>query len=238
MWARKVLIVLYIEGDRNHWEMMSTVEFDFNKLQNIYKEALQSEDKTLAVNVKIGRGNFSLMMFLSDEDQDAKDMLYVFLGNINKLLRLKLYGSHYRGTFRAYINEDNKKDLISELKLEGNASQPFDFVRFLNQLNDSVPDSLPVLDKIKIIRQHKNIINAVSPVDERDKTVFDGIMQLEEGIKKPRDKTLRKLYLYTDTNPEIVTEFIRMLKSKNMTTKWTTPDKKRQGVSIEAIMRK
>lgn len=216
---------------------MSAVEFDFDKLQNIYREALKSEDKTLAVDVRIGKGKFLLMMFLSNEDQDAKDKLYVFLGNTSKILRLKLYGSHYRGTFRAYINKENEEDLINELKLERNAGWPFDFGRFLRQLNDSIPDSLPVPEKIKIMRQHRDTINGISPVDERDKTEFDGLLQLEKGVKRPRDKTLRKLYMYTNTKPEVVSEFIKILKSRNMTIRWTTPDRKRQGVNIESFLR-
>ena len=217
---------------------MSPETFDFTGLQNIYREALKSDDKTLAVDVKIGKGKFLLMMFLSDEDQDAKDRLYIFLGNMNKILRLKLYGSHYKGAFLAYINEDNRRDLINELRLEGNGAQPFDFNKFLNQLNASIPDSMPVSKKIRILRQHKDTINSISPFDDSDKTVFDGPMQLEKGVKKPKDKTLRKLYVYTDTEPEIVSSFIKILRSKNKTVRWTRPERKREGVNVESIMKK
>lgn len=50
-------------------------------------------------------------------------------------------------------------------------------------------------------------------------------MRLPES-KKPQDKTLRKLYVYTDGNVEDIAELIQLLKKFNMTVAWTTKDKK------------
>ncbi|ALP38218.1 hypothetical protein ASL14_20620 [Paenibacillus sp. IHB B 3084] len=44
--------------------------------------------------------------------------------------------------------------------------------------------------------------------------------------KKPQDKTLRKLYVYTDGAVEDIAELIQLLKKFNMTVAWTTKDKK------------
>ena len=54
---------------------MSTIEYNFIRLKNIYEEALRSYDKSVAFDVKIGRGRFLILMFLSEADES--DSLYI-----------------------------------------------------------------------------------------------------------------------------------------------------------------
>ena len=44
------------------------IEFNFNRLQNLYIATLHSFDKAMAFDIDIGRGRFLFMMYLSDED--------------------------------------------------------------------------------------------------------------------------------------------------------------------------
>lgn len=71
---------------------MSTIEYNFIRLKNIYEEALRSYDKSVAFDVKIGRGRFLILMFLSEADE--RDSLFVYMRNTMVMRKLKMYGSH------------------------------------------------------------------------------------------------------------------------------------------------
>ena len=200
--------------------------FNFSGLKEIYAEAWKSDDKTIAFEIQNGKGRFLFMMLLSKEDKEAKDNLFIFLKNTNKMIQLKLYGSHRNGEFNTYIKDEDRDALIAELELTHSSGHSFSFINFLEQLNHDIPATLLLSHKINTLRNNKELLNRISPMDESQKTVFNGVMQLEKGVKTPRDKTLRKLYLYTDTDPELIAKFIQLLKQRNMTVKWTTPDKK------------
>lgn len=57
-------------------------------------------------------------------------------------------------------------------------------------------------------------------VDDADRTILIGLKNLPEG-NKPRDKTLRKLYLYVDGVTDEITSFLESIKSRNITLAWT-----------------
>lgn len=211
------------------------MQFNLSGLKNVYSEALNSEDKTMAFDLAIGRGRFLFLMLLSDEDKDSKDNLFIYLRTINRMIKLKLYGSHRNGVFTAYFKPEDENHIIEELQLGNNPNNPFDFERFLNQLNSIIPEHIPLNTKIDTLRDNREQLRNIQSTDESEKTVFDGVMQLEKGVKSPRERTLRKLYIYTETDPAVVSEFIRVLKKKNMTVKWTTPDRAR-GISIETFL--
>ena len=42
------------------------IEFNFNRLQNLYIATLHSFDKAMAFDIEIGRGRFLFMMYLSN----------------------------------------------------------------------------------------------------------------------------------------------------------------------------
>ncbi|WP_212734462.1 hypothetical protein [Paenibacillus terrae] len=213
------------------------ISFNFNNLNNVYSESILSDDKTLIFETYIGKGRFLFMMFLSDEDKDSKDKLFIYLRNTNKFTKpVKVYGNHSKGKFEVYIKDELKEDLIKELRLNSNSGS-FDFMRFLEQLNNSFPQTINRDHKIAELRKNKSIISELGVVDEADKTVLKNEVRLPKS-KKPQDKTLRKLYIYTDGAVEDITELIQLLKKFNMTVAWTTQDKKNNASNVKALLGK
>lgn len=216
---------------------MSTQIFNLSGLTNIYAEALNQDDHTLIFDINIGRGRFLFMMFFSDEDIESKDKLFIFLRNTHQIIKLKLYGSHKSGDFKIYIDDLTKEKLITELQLENTGGQ-FSFDRFLNELNNRIPKTLPLRDKVTLIRNNWNELKNhgfSNIVDEKEKTVLIGEKRVPLP-NKPQEKTLRKLYLYTEGDPEDVAELINLLKSVNMTVCWTTPDERRNPADIREMI--
>lgn len=209
---------------------MSTIEYNFIRLKNIYEEALRSYDKSVAFDVKIGRGRFLILMFLSEADE--RDSLFVYMRNTMVMRKLKMYGSHRNGDFKVYISDEVQMRMKAELQLkEGNAT--FDFERFLNEVNNAIPQEITMSQKVKTLRDNRNIIRTVG-IDEIEKTVLIGTKVLSKG--KPQDRTLRKLYMYTEESETVITEFIKNLKKANMTVAWTTEEQRFKAVDINAMI--
>ncbi|WLA08243.1 hypothetical protein MO328_18170 [Xanthomonas translucens] len=108
---------------------------------------------------------------------------------------------------------------------------------FLEQINRQIPSQLPLQSKIDKIREVWPHVRSklVDVVDEADKTNLLGIKKLPSG-SKPKDKTLRKLYVYANGNAAVITKFIDALKAANCTLAWTSRDVDQ--VSLEELMRK
>ncbi len=209
---------------------MSTIEYNFIRLKNIYEEALRSYDKSVAFDVKIGRGRFLILMFLSEADE--RDSLFVYMRNTMVMRKLKMYGSHRNGDFKVYISDEVQMRMKAELQLqEGNAT--FDFERFLNEVNNAIPQEITMSQKVKTLRDNRNIIRTVG-IDEIEKTVLIGTKVLSKG--KPQDRTLRKLYMYTEESETVITEFIKNLKKANMTVAWTTEEQRFKAADINAMI--
>lgn len=210
-----------------------TIKFNFNRLRNVYISTLNSYDKAVAFDIQVGKGKFLFMMYLSDEDEKNKDTLFIYMRNTNVLRKLKMYGNHFNGTFDVYLSEDIQEELTNELCLSPTGNT-FNFHRFLEQLNDKIPLKISPETKLKTLRNNRNIIKELGVVDEADKTVLIGHRQLTTG--HPRDKTLRKLYLYTNAHPSDIAQLIRLLKKFNMTVAWTTKDNKENAVDIHKLI--
>ncbi|MFV1006154.1 MULTISPECIES: hypothetical protein [Bacillus cereus group] len=207
-------------------------KFNFTNLQGVYLEGLVSDDKMTAFEININKGRFVFIMFLSEEDSARRDELYIHLRRINKIIKLKTYGNHLKGNFEVWIKEKEKEDIISELGLQKNGTT-FDFKLFLEQLNDKIPNTIPKEEKIKTIRANKGVISELG-IDENDKIILIGTKHLSIGT--PQDKTLRKLYLYTDSEVEIIEDFIERLKETNSTVAWTTEDKRKGAPDIRNLI--
>lgn len=209
---------------------MSTIEYNFIRLKNIYEEALRSYDKSVAFDVKIGRGRFLILMFLSEADE--RDSLFVYMRNTMVMRKLKMYGSHRNGDFKVYISDEVQMRMKAELQLkEENAT--FDFERFLNEVNNAIPQEITMSQKVKTLRDNRNIIRTVG-IDEIEKTVLIGTKVLSKG--KPQDRTLRKLYMYTEESETVITELIKNLKKANMTVAWTTEEQRFKAADINAMI--
>lgn len=196
-------------------------KFNLNGLKQIYLEALQRSDPTLAFEINHGCGRFVFMMFFSKEDKESKDRLFVHLRNTQVLLEIKMYGSHRNGDFFVYFNDGDQEAIIKELQLK-QGGQKFDINLFLEQINQMIPITLALQVKLDTIReiwpQVRSDLNKV--IDQADKTILMGIMNLPEG-KKPQDKTLRKLYVYTNGSAEVIANLITALKEAKVTLAWT-----------------
>ncbi|WP_195979894.1 hypothetical protein [Clostridium butyricum] len=210
-----------------------TIEFNFSKLKSVYIDALQSLDKTLEFDLQVGRGRFLFMMFLSEDDEESRDILFLYMRNTRVMKRIKLYGNHIKGTFKAYISEDIQECLIEELELR-HTGRSFNFMNFLNQLNEAIPEEISMDVKRQILKDNHNIISSLNVIADADKTVLIGYKKLSVG--RPQDKTLRKLYMYTNSSVQDIAELIGILKKMNMTVAWTTEESRYKEADIRRMI--
>ncbi|OBP14276.1 hypothetical protein A5320_16445 [Rheinheimera sp. SA_1] len=203
--------------------------YELSGLRGVFAEAIQRNEPTIVFELNNGRGKFLFMMFFDSEDESTKDQLFIFMRNTQRMVKLKLYGNHYKGQFYLYLEDYVKDWFKKELLIEnGNPNNKFDFESFFQGLNSSIPQALPLQSKIKKLRESWSEISGKLPkeiVEEEEKTILLGDKALPEG-HKPREKTLRKLYLYADGNADDITTLIENLKRLNRTVSWTNDIKK------------
>lgn len=212
---------------------MAKLVFNLSNLRNVYVQALHSPDMSLVFEIVIGNGHFLFMMFLSSEDKEMLDYLFVYMRNTRRLEKIKTYGSHRKGKFTIYVNNELKQHFIDELQLQPGNNE-FSFLGFLTQVNNAIPDRIDFREKIKVLRDNRNLITQIGGVDDAEKTILMGPMHLSVGT--PRDRTLRKLYAYTEGDPEEIDELIKTLKERNVTLRWTTPEKAAGYVNISKMI--
>jgi len=204
-------------------------KYELSGLKGVFKESIQRNEPTIVFELNNGRGKFLFMMFFDSEDEKTKDQLFIFMRNTQRMIKLKLYGNHYDGQFSLYLEEYVKDWFKKELLIEnGNPFNKFDFDSFFGKLNGSIPSSIPLQTKIVKIRESWADVASKLPkevVDEDEKTILLGDKALPSN-KKPREQTLRKLYLYSDGNADDITILINNLKKLNRTVAWTNDIKK------------
>lgn len=140
-------------------------------------------------------------------EDDEKDTLFLYMRNTLIMRKLKMYGSHKNGNFEFNI--------------------------FLYKLNEAIPLKGDRNQKVNILRNNRDVIQNVA-INDIDKTVLIGTKTLPKG--KPQDKTLRKLYMFTEESESIITEFISNLKNTNMTVAWTTEDQRFKAADINSLI--
>ena len=216
---------------------MNTTEFNLNGLKNIYNESLKRKEPTMVFEIKQGKGLFTFLMFFSDDDIESKDKLFLFLRRTNTLITFKLYGSHRNGDFKIYIDKRKKEQIIEELDIV-KSDNTFNFLNFLNSLNSSIPHELSLNEKIikfrEVWQSLKNKNEMSNILDQSDGTILCGVVRLPQN-KSPREKTLRKSYLFINAESSTISDLINNLKSKNITLAWTN-DEKQKGKSIADIL--
>ena len=207
-----------------------TIEFNFSRLKNVYFDALHSYDKSVAFDVTVGRGQFLFLMFLAEDDE--KDTLFLYMRNTLIMRKLKMYGSHKNGDFKFFISDEVQERMVAELQLKERKGS-FEFNTFLNQLNEAIPLKVDMNQKVNTLRNNRDVIQNVA-INDIDKTVLIGTKTLPKG--KPQDKTLRKLYIFTEESESTITEFISNLKKANMTVAWTTEDQRFRAADINSLI--
>lgn len=220
-------------------------EFNLSGLRQIWMDAYKKREPTLAFELHDGVGRFVFMMFFAEEDQETQnskhgqnDQLFVFLGNTNTLLQFKTYGSHRNGIFKIFVNRFDLLAIRKELGIQGGIV-PFNINRFLQNINSRIPQNLPLEKTIETLRREKKAFEEhpelKAHVDESSKIYLIGPKRLPPG-HHPREKTLRKLYIYLKHSSNTVAQFIRALKSVNQTVAWTD-DKSKANFDIFNMMR-
>ncbi|KRF55011.1 hypothetical protein ASG98_17975 [Bacillus sp. Soil531] len=207
---------------------MVDARYNLNNLFNIYIQA-EKETKTIIFESHIGRGRFLFMSFFADDDESTKDKIFLYLRNTNNMVSTKLYGNHSKGDFYIYPSKELQRKLVKELQLN-EGSGTFSFSAFMEQFNKSIPKSIPSELKVKLMRENSSAINQTGAIDEVEKIYLLSIKKLNIGT--PQDKTLRKLYMYTENNSKDIDLFIKVLKKVNYTTVWGTT-KPQKNVNIQ-----
>lgn len=198
--------------------------YELSGLKGIFNEAIQRNEPTIVFEINNGSGKFLFMIFFDSEDESTKDQLFIFMRNTQRMVKLKLYGNHYQGQFHLYLEEYVKGWFKKELLIDNaDSNNKFDFDNFFSSMNLSIPNALSLQAKITKIRESWRDVADKLPkevVDENEKTILLGDKALPEG-KRPRERTLRKLYLYSDGNADDITTLITNLKRLNRTVAWT-----------------
>ncbi len=219
-------------------------QFNLDGLHPLFSEALERNETTLIFEIRNGNGKFLFLMFFDHDDIKSQDQLFIYLKNTKVLMPVKLYGNHRGGQFFIYIDFDQEIKIRNELGInKGNIKDPFNpFIldEFLKDLNLSFPQTLPlqvIVDNFKsnldVIKENPDLSNKL--IDETDKTVLIGIVRLPKN-KTPRMKTLRKLYLYTDADPNDIDNLIGHLKRANITLAWTVPNSKNKPKNVQDLI--
>lgn len=149
--------------------------------------------------------------------------LFVLLAGTQKMLRFKLLGNHkIAGDFKVRLTEDDEQAIRAELGLGQAVGGPaFVLLDFLNKLNGMIPASIPLEAKVAVITDEKKAIeaNCNTYLDDASKVYLLGVRPLPDG-KRPREETLRKLYML-DAEPAAIAALIQNLKKIRWMTYWT-----------------
>ena len=156
--------------------------YNFTGMREIYSNAIRAKEPTIAFELRNGRGRFLFMMFFSEDDEESRDALFVFLLRTQVLLRLKMYGSHRKGDYNVYFTDTDILKIRQELELEQNTTL-FEFRRFLGGLNSQIPANIPFAEQIGTLRENRAIFQNDSRlrrvIDEESKIYFTGVIQLQ-----------------------------------------------------------
>jgi hypothetical protein len=204
--------------------MQYTEPYELGRIAAIYAAARNRGEPTIAFEMRQGNGRFVFLIFFSDQDEESKDTLYLFLRRTNVVLTLKMYGDHWGGTTRVFLTEAKKRLILAELAI-WSGGKPFDWASFFAQVNAAIPQTLPLQETLEKVREVWPDVkkDVASGLDECEKTVLIGIKRLPPN-QRPRDRTLCKLYVYTDGNAADIAHLIDALRRANITLLWSSPE--------------
>lgn len=196
--------------------------FNFDRAWAIFNQALANDEPTIAFELQYEIGRFVFMMFFSEDDDPNDRHLFLFLGRTNVLLSLKLYGNQSTGSFQVYPKSSDENAIKEELGIRGGI-HPFQINDFFQELNNMIPQNLPLRQCIATLQEHQANLREKPElrkvVDQANKIYLIGPKRLTTG--KPKEITLRKLYLHVNAQPNVIADFISALKRANRTLAWT-----------------
>ncbi|HHM1851368.1 TPA: hypothetical protein ACYSHZ_005115 [Klebsiella pneumoniae] len=104
-------------------------------------------------------------------------------------------------------------------------------------MNDNIPQFLPPTVKGETLRNTWDYIkdDIKNIIDDADKTILIGLKRLPEE-SKPRDKTLRKLYLYINGHDNDISDFIEAIKKETLHLRGQTIQQEQQKVSLNFLL--
>lgn len=200
--------------------------FNFTGLHAVFKEAILRREPSVAFQVSNGQGKFTFLLFIvtnkNGDIQWGNLELFIILARTQGFLALPLRGNHYKaGDFKVTLSGADEQAIRAELGIEDAIQGKFSFGDFLSDLNSSIPQELAFEEKIACIQAHKVIVREKcgSHIDGATKVYLLGRLPLSLP-KRPREETLRKLYML-NADPKAIARLIHHLKRLNWTTRWT-----------------
>jgi hypothetical protein len=204
-----------------------TTEFNFKGLHPAFLETVERYEPSIAFALADGRGKFVFLLFMKT-DSTGKIVwgeleLFILLARTQRMIRRKLLGNHkIAGDFKVRLTDDDEQAIRDELGLgESTTGLAFVFRDFLVKLNGMIPASIPLVAKMTIIRDERTAVrtHCADYIENASKVYLLRAGPLEAG-KRPREETLRKLYML-DAPREDVAALILHLKKVRWTTYWT-----------------
>lgn len=207
-----------------------TTEFNFTGLHPVFTEAVKNHEPSIAFGLMEGQGKFIFLLFLATDSKGqiawGEMELFILLGRTQRMLRFSLFGNHFqKGDFKIWLKAKDEQAIRDELGLNGATQGPVFILKdFLAKLNGMIPTTLPLAAKIDVIKAEKPTIQAHCKdyLEEASKVYLLGVRALPEG-HKPREETLRKLYML-DVDTADITALINNLKRIRWTVCWTAEE--------------
>jgi hypothetical protein len=204
-----------------------TTEFNFTKLHPVFLEAIQRHEPSIAFALAEGVGKFVFLLFMKTDSSGDIEWgeleLFVLLARTQGMIRLKLLGNHKNaGNFKVRLRDEHERAIRDELGIGNAAAGPaFVLSDFLEKLNGMIPVSVSLQEKIAVIQENKPSIctHCAEYMDDASKVYLLRAGPLAPG-KRPREETLRKLYML-DVPREDIAALIQKLKSVRWTAFWT-----------------
>lgn len=222
---RGTLICAY--GPHSQKDDVLTTEFNFKGLHPAFLEAVNRHEQSIAFALTEGKGKFVFLLFMTTDSVGrivwGALELFILLAGTQKMLRFKLLGNHKNaGDFKVRLTEGDEQAIRAELGLGQSMGGPaFVLLDFLHKLDGMIPTSIPLEEKVTVIKDGGTAIEAhcQTYLEDASKVYLLGVKRLPDGWR-PREETLRKLYML-DAEPAAIAALIRNLKRIRWTTSWT-----------------
>lgn len=217
------------------------MEFNFSGLHSVFLEAIKRHEPSIVFPLTDGKGRFVFMLFIPTDSKGeikwGSFELFIVLGRTQTILSKKLLGNHYnKGDFKVRFDNADEQVIRKELGIDGSSEgRLFAFKDFLDSLNSLIPASISLQSKIETLQQNRDMasIHCSKYLEDASKIYLLGKKELT-GCR-PREETLRKLYMLNG-DPAAIAKLITHLKQRNWTVCWT--DKKPDGDAFSAVWQK